>query len=93
MQKGTSSQHKTLRVRTAVKAGGYDIKANVKNHNESFRLQPKPAIAMRREVRKRSQDGDRLELLVVRAGLRAGWGRRGRQAPGRARGRGPVGGW
>ena len=66
-----------LQVRTALKAGGIRLT----NHNETLqRAADRPAISMRRELVTTSRREDRLELLVVRAGLRAG-----RRARGRAR--------
>jgi hypothetical protein len=66
---GTSYQHnEALRVRTTIKAGGLRL-----NHNETLvRATGRPAVSMRREVVTTSREDDRLELLVVRAGLRAG---------------------
>jgi hypothetical protein len=57
----------TLRVRSTVKAGGW-----LGNHNETLRAGSAPAIAMLRQPRTTSRKEDRLELLVIRAGLRAG---------------------
>ena len=62
--------------RTALKAGGRRL-----NHNESLRVQrasDRAAVSMRRELVTTSRKDDRLELLVVRAGLRAGGRARGR---------------
>jgi hypothetical protein len=43
------------------------------NHNEKLqRATDRPAVSMRRELLTTSRKEDRLELLVVRAGLRAG---------------------
>ena len=65
----------TLRVRTTVKAGGENL-----NHNEALRREPSaPAISMRQQLLTTSRKEDRLELLVVRAGLRAGRRTRGRE--------------
>lgn len=61
-----------LRVRSAIKAGKIAL-----NHNESLKRQDE-AISMRRTLVTTGRKDDRLELLVVRAGLRAGRGRRGR---------------
>jgi hypothetical protein len=66
---GVEGQHnEALRVRSTVKAGGVDGQ-----HNETLvRASDRPAISMRRLPRTTSPKEDRLELLVVRAGLRAG---------------------
>lgn len=70
-----------LRVRTTVKAGRLAT-----NHSESLkRRDDREAISMRRTLPTTSLKGDRLELLVVRAGLRAGAWNRGRRARGRKR--------
>jgi hypothetical protein len=58
--------------RTQLKAGGIGI-----NHNETLQLRPAVKAAnnivwMRRQPLTTSHKEDRLELLVVRAGLRAG---------------------
>ena len=69
---GVDGQHnETLKVRTAIKAGGL-----TPNHSE--RLTP-ATISMRRQPRTTARKEDRLELLVVRAGLRAGARRRDRR--------------
>ena len=76
---GTFLNHnETLQVRTALKAGR---KAggtqHDDNHNEKLeRASERQAVSMRRELLTTSRKEDRLQLLVVRAGLRAG--RRGR---------------
>jgi hypothetical protein len=71
------NHNETLQVRSALKAGGI-----TRNHNEKLqRATDRPAVSMRRELLTTSRKDDRLELLVVRAGLRAG---RSRSA-GRAR--------
>jgi len=76
---GTQYQHnEALRVRSTVKAGGW-----ISNHNETLRAGSAPAIAMLRQPRTTSRKEDRLELLVIRAGLRAGTARR--RAWGRSR--------
>ena len=65
---GMNMQHnEALRVRSTVKAGGENL-----NHNQTLRTVAAPAIAMLRQPRTTSRKEDRLELLVVRAGLRAG---------------------
>jgi hypothetical protein len=66
---GVEGQHsEALRVRSTVKAGGHNL-----NHNEALRLESdRPPISMRRLPRTTGRKEDRLELLVVRAGLRAG---------------------
>ena len=57
-----------LRVRTTVKAGGW-----LNNHSEALKRQEDgEAISMRRTLLTTSRKEDRLTLLVVRAGLRAG---------------------
>jgi hypothetical protein len=57
-----------LRVRTAIKAGGQNL-----NHNEAIRREAdRPVISMRRQPKTTVRKEDRLELLVVRAGLQAG---------------------
>ena len=61
------SQHsEAMRFRSTVKAGGQNL-----NHNEALRTGSAPAVAMLRQPRTTSRKGDRLELLVIRAGLRA----------------------
>ena len=62
------NHNETLRVRTALKAGGQNL-----NHNETLRPRiERPAISMRRQPQTTGRKSDRLELLVIRAGLRAG---------------------
>jgi hypothetical protein len=75
---GVSLNHnESLRVRSTLKAGGGQVQ-----HNESLlRATDRPAVSMRRELLTTSRKEDRLELLVVRAGLRAGR----RSARGRSR--------
>ena len=70
--KGPQHQHnESLRVRSTIKAGGVEPQ-----HNEKLqRATDRPAVSMRRELLTTSRKEDRLELLVVRAGLRAGRGR------------------
>ena len=63
-----SNHSEVLKVRSTVKAGGIRLG----NHNEALRVGSAPAIAMLRQPRTMSRKEDRLELLVVRAGLRAG---------------------
>jgi hypothetical protein len=63
-----------MKIRTQLKAGGISI-----NHNEKLqRATDRQAVSMRRELLTVSRKEDRLELLVVRAGLRAGRRRRER---------------
>ena len=63
-----TNHSEALQVRTALKAGGLGL-----NHNETLvRTTERPAVSMRRELLTTSRKEDRLELLVVRAGLRAG---------------------
>jgi hypothetical protein len=66
---GISINHNdALRVRSTLKAGGRRI-----NHNETLvRASDRPMVSMRRQPLTASRKEDRLELLVVRAGLRAG---------------------
>ena len=90
------NHNEALQVRTALKAGGTDTSTTrrcrfarrsrpaggIPNHNETLqRAADRPAVSMRRELLTTSRKEDRLELLVVRAGLRAG-----RRARGRVRG-------
>ena len=77
---GWSNNHsETLHVRTALKAGGW-----TNNHSETLkRLGDREAISMRRTLLTTSRKDDRLELLVVRAGVRAGRRRRGFRSSGR----------
>lgn len=57
-----------MKIRTQLKAGGVKY-----NHNETMeRVSERQAISMRRELVTASRKEDRLELLVVRAGLKAG---------------------
>ncbi len=62
-------QHnEALQVRSTLKAGGRGL-----NHNETLvRAADRPVVSMRRQPLTTSRKEDRLELLVVRAGLRAG---------------------
>jgi hypothetical protein len=72
---GYSFNHnETLQVRTALKAGGRKLY----NHNETLARAERAAVSMRRELVTTTRREDRLELLVVRAGLRAGRRARGR---------------
>ena len=78
-----ANHSEALQVRTALKAGGLNL-----NHTESLRVRSSVKkldaaaniVWMRREPLTTSRKDDRLELLVVRAGLRAG-----RRARARAR--------
>jgi hypothetical protein len=64
----------SLRVRSTIRAGGVEAQ-----HNERLeRASDRPAVSMRRQPLTVSRKDDRLELLVVRAGLRAGRRSRGR---------------
>jgi hypothetical protein len=57
-----------LRVRSTLKAGGI-----WENHNETLeRAADRPVVSMKRQLMTASRAEDRLALLVVRAGLRAG---------------------
>jgi hypothetical protein len=68
----TANHSDALQVRSALKAGKLGS-----NHNETSRRETEqPAISMRRQIRTTGSKQDRLELLVVRAGLRAGYDRR-----------------
>ena len=70
------NHNEALLVRTALKAGGRYL-----NHNETLgRAADRPVVSMRRQPMTASRREDRLALLVVRAGLRAG-----RRARARAR--------
>ena len=62
-----SNHNEALKIRSTVKAGGSQL-----NHSETLRTGSAPAIAMLRQPRTTSRKEDRLELLVIRAGLRAG---------------------
>ena len=66
---GTSLNHnEALRVRSTIKAGGVDGQ-----HNETLRRDSdRPVIAMYRQPRTTGRKDNRFELLVIRAGLRAG---------------------
>ena len=93
---GASLNHnETLQVRSALKAGGHNLNHNealrvttslkaggwTNNHNEAMRRDSyRPVIAMRRQPRTTGRKADRLELLVIRAGLRAGRRASGRKA-------------
>jgi hypothetical protein len=71
---GYMNHSEALQVRTALKAGR---KAggtqHDDNHNETLqRAADRQTVSMRRELVTTSRKEDRLELLVVRAGLRAG---------------------
>ena len=70
-----------MKIRTQLKAGRFtNVRANAAgvapsstNHNETLQRQTERAdISMRRELKTTTRRQDRLELLVVRAGLRAG---------------------
>jgi hypothetical protein len=62
-----------MKIRTQLKAGGRSL-----NHNEALRRDAdRPAISMRHQIRTTARKEDRLELMVVRAGLRAGKRARG----------------
>ena len=64
-----ANHNEALQVRSALKAG----RNIIFNHNEALRREPdRPAISMRRQPRTTGRKEERLELLVVRAGLRAG---------------------
>lgn len=74
---GTSYQHnEALQVRSSLKAGGVDLG----NHSEPLQVRSTlKAGALRRKIRTGSQE-DRLRLLVVRAGLKAGKAQRRQRA-------------
>lgn len=62
------NHNEALEVRSAIRAGGRLV-----NHNDALRrAATRPAVSMRRELLTTSPKEDRLQLLVVRAGLRAG---------------------
>lgn len=61
------NHNEALRVRSTMKAGRLAT-----NHNEPLRAAERQAVSMRRELVTTTRKEDRLELLVVRAGLRAG---------------------
>ena len=64
----SANHSEVLQVRSAIKAGKLAA-----NHNEKLqRASDRSAVAMRRELLTTTRKEDRLELLVVRAGLRAG---------------------
>jgi hypothetical protein len=68
------NHNEALRVRSTLKAGGVEGQ-----HNENMeRASDRAAVSMRRELLTTSRKDDRLDLLVVRAGLRAGKRARGR---------------
>ena len=68
------NHNESLQVRSALKAGRIAL-----NHNEKLqRVLERPVVAMRRDLPTTTRREDRLELLVVRAGLRAGRRSRGR---------------
>jgi hypothetical protein len=68
------NHNEALQVRSAIKAGKLAA-----NHNEKLqRASDRSAVSMRRELLTTTRREDRLELLVVRAGLRAGRRSRGR---------------
>jgi hypothetical protein len=86
-----SMQHnEALKVRSAVKAGGAGIQHNealkvrsaVKagspyaNHNEPLKVRSSVKGGIVRRMTKSSSPANRLDLMVVRAGLRAGRGRK-----------------
>ena len=68
-----ANHNEALQVRSAIKAGKLGV-----NHNERVQRAADQAVSMRRELLTTTRKEDRLELLVVRAGLRAGRRSRGR---------------
>ena len=61
------NHNEALRVRSAVKAGGS------LNHNEALNVRwPVKVTGLRQMLKTTANKSDRLELLVVRAGVRAG---------------------
>ena len=64
---GYLNHSEALRVRSTIKAGGVEPQ-----HNETLQRAADRQVSMRREVATATRKEDRLELLVVRAGLRAG---------------------
>jgi hypothetical protein len=70
------NHNEALQVTTSLKAEGW-----TNNHNEAMlRDSYRPVIAMRRLKRTAGRKSDRLELLVIRASLRAGRRASGRKA-------------
>ena len=63
-----------MTIRTQLKAGGLRL-----NHNETLQRAADRQVSMRRELATATRKEDRLELLAVRAGLRAGRRARARQ--------------
>ena len=68
-----TNHNEALQVRSAIKAGRLAA-----NHNEKLQRAADRDVSMRRELLTTTRREDRLELLVVRAGLRAGRRSRGR---------------
>ena len=67
--KAGKRMNNTLRVRTSVKAGGLTLM----NHNEALHVRTGLQDGrLRKQIVTTSPKEDRLTLLVVRAGLRAG---------------------
>lgn len=64
---GMPNHNEALRVRSTIKAGGVEAQ-----HNETLQRAADRQVSMRRELATTTRKEDRLELLVVRAGLRAG---------------------
>ena len=66
---GLNQNHnEALRIRSSIKPGGTHL-----NHSETLNLRwPVKIIGLRQVVKTTANQSDRLELLVVRAGVRAG---------------------
>ena len=82
----TTNHNEALKVRSTVKAGGFEnqhnealkVRSTVKagdtrlNHNEALKIRSAVKAGGIRRMIKTTHKNDRLELLVVRAGVRAG---------------------
>jgi hypothetical protein len=64
----TLNHNEVLQIRSTLRAGGS------LNHNEALRRNVRwPTVSIRRRPRTAARKENRLQLLVVRAGLRGGW--------------------
>ena len=63
----SANHNDAMRVRTGLNGGGQSL-----NHNENIRHDAVRNVFMRRDLRTIGAGEDRLELMVVRTGLRAG---------------------